>query len=106
MKALLDNIRLLVLGLLLHAIALLAVRGPFANMAEGELRCESGGAVVVRVAGKDYAANGRRSSRYPSIQQIWNSHAYPSANIDRLVVCGLFERFARKRFGTYCRGPA
>ena len=48
MKALLDNIRLLVLGLLLHAIALLAVRGPFANMAEGELRCESGGAVVVR----------------------------------------------------------
>ena len=89
MKALQDTVTLLVMSLLLAAIGLLAVRWPFANMAEGQLRCESGGALVVRVAGKDYAANGRASSRYPPIQQIWNSDAYPSANIDRLIVRGL-----------------
>jgi hypothetical protein len=89
MKALLDTVTLLAIGLLLAAVAMLAMRWPFANMAEGELRCESGGAVIVRVAGKDYAANGLASARYPPIQQIWNNDTYPNADIGRLIARGL-----------------
>jgi hypothetical protein len=58
-------------------------------MAVGELRCEDGGAVVVRVLGKDYAANGIASSHYPPLQQIWNNDTYPDTNIDRLIARGL-----------------
>ena len=47
--------------------ATLALCWPFANMAEGELRCESGGAVVVKIAGEDYAVNGMASRLYPPI---------------------------------------
>jgi hypothetical protein len=89
MRILLNTITLLAIGLLIAAIVLLAVRWPFANMASGELRCDDGGAVVVRVAGKDYAVNGRASSRYPPIQQIWNNDTYPDTNIDRLIARGL-----------------
>ena len=45
--------------------------------------------MVVRVAGKDYAVNGMASSRYPPIQQVWNSNTYPDTNIDRLIARGL-----------------
>ena len=89
MRILLNTAALFAIGLLLAAIAILAVRWPFANMAAGELRCDDGGAVVVRVAGKDYAVNGMASSRYPPIQQIWNNDTYPDTNIDRLIARGL-----------------
>ena len=89
MRVLLDAVTLLAIGLLLAAIVTLGLRWPFANMAEGELRCESGGAVVVRIAGKDYAVNGMASARYPPIQSIWNNDNYPGTNIDRIVVRGL-----------------
>jgi hypothetical protein len=89
MRVLLDAVTLLAIGLLLAAIVTLGLRWPFANMAEGELRCESGGAVVVRIAGKDYAVNGMASERYPPIQSIWNNDNYPGTNIDRIVVRGL-----------------
>ena len=89
MRILLNTAALFAIGLLLAAIAILAVRWPFANMAAGELRCDGGGAVVVRVAGKDYAVNGIASSRYPPIQQVWNSNTYPDTNIDRLIARGL-----------------
>ena len=89
MRILLDTAALFVIGLLIAAIVMLAVRWPFANMAAGELRCDGGGAVVVRVAGKDYAVNGIASSRYPPIQQVWNSNTYPDTNIDRLIARGL-----------------
>jgi hypothetical protein len=29
------------------------------------------------------------SSRYPPVQQIWNSATYPNVDIDRLVIKGL-----------------
>ena len=70
MKVLLDAIAVLAIGLLLAAIATLALRWPFANLAEGELRCEKGGAIVVRIAGKDYAANGMASTQYPPFRAI------------------------------------
>lgn len=89
MKALLDTVTLLAIGVLLAAIATLGVRWPFANMAAGELRCEDRGAVVVRVSGTDYAVNGMASSRYPPVQQIWNDDTYPGTNIDRLTAHGL-----------------
>jgi len=89
MRVLLDTVALFAIGLLMAAITMLAVRWPFANMASGELRCDDGGAVVVRVAGKDYAVNGMAGSRYPPIQQIWNNDTYPDTNIDRLIARGL-----------------
>jgi hypothetical protein len=89
MKVLLDAVTLCALGLLLAALATVVLRWPFADMAAGELRCESGGALVVRVAGKDYAVNGMASARYPPIQRIWNQGNFPNTNIDRLIVRGL-----------------
>jgi hypothetical protein len=77
MKVLLDALTLLAIGLMLAGVATLALRWPFTNMAEGELRCESGGAVVVKIAGKDYAVNGMASTRYPPMQQIWGSPEAP-----------------------------
>ena len=89
MKILLDAVALLAIGLLLATIATVGLRWPFANMAEGELRCEGGGAVVVRIAGKDYAVNGMASMRYPPIQSVWNQDNFPSTNIDRIIARGL-----------------
>jgi hypothetical protein len=40
MKVLLNAVTVLAIGLLLAAIATLALRWPFANLAQGELRCE------------------------------------------------------------------
>jgi hypothetical protein len=88
-KVLLDVVALFAIGLLFAGIATMGVRWPFANMAEGELRCESGGAVVVKIAGKDYAVNGMASTRYPPIQQIWNDANYPGTRIDRIITRGL-----------------
>ena len=89
MRVLLNAVTFLAIVLLLAAIATPGLQWPFANFGVGELRCESGGAVVVSVAGKDYAVNGMASSRYPPIQQIWNKGTYPGTNIDRLVTRGL-----------------
>jgi hypothetical protein len=89
MSVLLNAITLLTIGLLVVAIAALGVTWPFANMAEGELRCEGKGAVIVRVLGKDYAANGVASARYPPLQQIWNSETYANTDVDRLIARGL-----------------
>jgi hypothetical protein len=89
MRALPNTVTLLAIGLLIAAIALLAVRWPFANLAAGELRCDDSGAVVVRIAGEDYAVNGMASSRYPPIQQIWNNDTYPDTNINLLIAHGL-----------------
>ena len=89
MRVLLNAITLFAIALLVAAVATLGVWWPFANMAVGELRCEDGGAVVVRVLGKDYAANGKASAQYPPLQKIWNKDTYPDTNINRLVARGL-----------------
>jgi hypothetical protein len=70
-------------------VTYVGISWPFTDLAQGELRCEKGGAVVIRIAGKDYAVNGAASSLYPPVQQIWNSDTYPNADIDRLIVKGL-----------------
>jgi hypothetical protein len=89
MKVLLDAVTLFVIGSLLAAVATVALRWPFADMATGELRCEGGGALVVRIGRKDYAVNGMASTRYPPIQRIWNQDNFPNTNIDRLIIRGL-----------------
>jgi hypothetical protein len=89
MRLIIDVITLLMIALILGSVAVLVADWPFTNSAQGKLRCEDAGAVVIHVAGKDYAVNGMASSRYPPIQRIWNSAAYPEADIDRLIVEGL-----------------
>jgi hypothetical protein len=89
MRLVIEAALILVIGLVGGSVAYVDISWPFTDLAEGELRCEEGGAVVVRIAGKDYAVNGAASSRYPPVQQIWNSATYPNTDIDRLIVKGL-----------------
>jgi hypothetical protein len=56
------------------------------NVAQGEVRCEGAGAIVINIDGTDYAVNGMASRRFPPIQ---NATAYPESDIDRIVVTGL-----------------
>jgi hypothetical protein len=80
---------ILALALSLLVLALLGWYSGYAKEAQGELRCEGAGAVVINVDGKDYAVNGMASSRYPLIERIWNSATHPEANIDRSLTHGL-----------------
>jgi hypothetical protein len=54
-------------------------------MAQGEVRCEGAGAVVINIE----AVNGMASRRYPPIQRVWNSASHPESDIDRIIVRGL-----------------
>lgn len=85
----LAGVAVLIVCPLAGLIAATTLSWPFHDFAEGELRCEGRGALVIRVAGKDYAVNGLAGGRYPPIQNIWNTATYPEANIDRIVVEGL-----------------
>jgi len=61
-------------------------------MAQGVLRCEGAGAVVINIDGADYAVNGMASRRYPPIQRVWNNSSHPENDIDdidRIIVRGL-----------------
>jgi hypothetical protein len=89
MRWIIDAITALVIGLVCGSIAVLALDWPFFDLAEGELRCEGKGAVVIKVAGEDYAVNGLAAAHYPPIQRIWNEATYPETNIDRIIVRGL-----------------
>jgi hypothetical protein len=78
-----------VMRLIICTIAFVGVVGtafalPPIDVAEGEIRCESPGAVVVNVAGQDYAVNAIARWRYPPIELIWKD-----ADIDQLVTRGL-----------------
>jgi hypothetical protein len=59
------------------------------NLAQGEVRCEGAGAVVIKIDDADYAVNGMASRLYPPIQRVWNATTYPQSNIDRIIVTGL-----------------
>jgi hypothetical protein len=47
-----------ILGLIFSATIVLLDDWPFTNFSQGELRCEGAGAIVIRIAGNDYAVNG------------------------------------------------
>jgi hypothetical protein len=67
---------------------LLTSRSP-SKVAQGEVRCEGAGAVVINIDGADYAVNGMASRRYPPVQRVWNSASHPESDIDRIIVRGL-----------------
>ena len=56
---------------------------------QGELRCEGAGAVIINIAGEDYAVNGMAGGQYPPVQRVWNKETYPETDVDRLIVRGL-----------------
>jgi hypothetical protein len=83
-------ITLLMVILTIGSTSALFLKGSSApKMAQGEVRCEGSGAVVINIAGRDYAVNGMASRRYPPIQSVWNAIAYPESDIDRIIVRGL-----------------
>jgi hypothetical protein len=53
------------------------------KLAQGELRCEGAGAVIIIVAGTMGALH------HPPIQRMWNNATYPETDIDRIIVQGL-----------------
>jgi hypothetical protein len=80
------------IGLLMLALTISSTAALFkgrSNVAQGEVRCEGAGAIVINIDGADYAVNGMASRRYPPIQRVWNIANYPQSNIDRIVVTGL-----------------
>lgn len=80
-------IALLVSGATVWTIAVLVPSSPSIERADVELRCEGAGGVIINVAGKDYAVNGKAGPNYPPIQTLWTT--VPQAKIDRLIVHGL-----------------
>lgn len=89
MRLLIEVLALLVIGAIVLSIAIVVLgRNPL-KLAQGELRCEGGGAIIINVGGKDYAVNGMAGPRYPPIQSFWNKNSYPETDIDRLIVRGL-----------------
>jgi hypothetical protein len=83
-------IALLMLTLTTSSTAALFLKGGSpSDMAQGEVRCEGAGAIVINIGGADYAVNGMASRRYPPIQRVWNTTTYPQSNIDRIIVTGL-----------------
>ena len=77
-------------GLTISSIAALSLKSESpSKMAQGEVRCEGAGAVVIKIEGADYAVNGMASRRYPPIQRVWNSATHPESDIDRIIVRGL-----------------
>jgi hypothetical protein len=90
MRSIPAAIAFLVLGLTISSMATLFSKGapPF-KMAQGEVRCEGLGAVVINIDGADYAVNGMASRRYPPLQRVWNPTTFPETNLDRIIVRGL-----------------
>jgi hypothetical protein len=89
MRLIIGTIALLVIGALVGTMAVFVLGKPSVKLAEGELRCEGAGAVIIKIAGKDYAVNGMASRNYPVIQTIWNETTGSKMDIDRLIVQGL-----------------
>ena len=55
--------RFLIAAIALLILGVLGWYSGYAGEAQGELRCEGGGAVIINIGGKDYAVNGMASGR-------------------------------------------
>jgi hypothetical protein len=83
-------VALLMVGLTISSMGALFLKSVSpSKMAQGEVRCEGAGAVVINIDGADYAVNGMASRRYPPIQRVWNSATHPESDIDSIIVRGL-----------------
>jgi hypothetical protein len=89
MRLIINAIALFAISVIITTFVLYLLGSPTLHLAEGQLRCEGAGAVVIRVSGKDYAVNGMASRNYPMIQTIWNETTGPKVNVDRLIAQGL-----------------
>lgn len=89
MKLLVEVVALLVISAIVISIAIVVLGRNPVKLAQGELRCQGGGAIIINVDGKDYAVNGMASPRYPPIQNIWNKTTFPETDTDRLIARGL-----------------
>jgi len=89
MRLLITAIALLVISAIFGSIAAWVLGWSSFKLAQGELRCEGAGAVIINVAGEDYAVNGMAGPHYPPIQRVWNDATYPETDIDRIIVRGL-----------------
>jgi hypothetical protein len=89
MRFIIGAIALLVIGAIAVSLAAFILGRSSLKLAEGELRCEGAGAVIVNVGGTDYAVNAMAGLRYPPIQGIWNNATHPETNIERIIDRGL-----------------
>jgi Protein of unknown function (DUF2511) len=63
-------------------------RWPF-GVAQGRLRCEGRGAIILTAQGDDYAVNGMAANRYASIPAIWKKGNDPNIDIGPIISRGL-----------------
>ena len=89
MRSIPAAVALLMLALTISSTVAALMKSSASKMAQGDVRCEGAGAVVINIDGADYAVNGMASRRYPPIQQVWNAATHPEADIDRIIVVGL-----------------
>jgi hypothetical protein len=89
MRLLIAAIALLVIGVMFGSIAAWVLGWSSFKLAQGDLRCEGAGAVVINIAGEDYAVNGLAGWQYPPVQIVWNKASYPDADLDRILIRGL-----------------
>ena len=89
MRARIGIIALLLIGAIIGPLAVLVWDRSSINLAQGELRCESPGAVIINVGGSDYGDYAIGAWRYPPIERVWNATTYPEINIDRIIDRGL-----------------
>jgi hypothetical protein len=88
MRLIIAAIALFAPGSIVSAIAGL-VGGWSVETGQGELRCEGVGAVIINIAGEDYAVDPIAGWQYPPVQRVWNDAAYPEVDIDRILARGL-----------------
>jgi hypothetical protein len=90
MRSIPAAVALLMVGLTISSLGALFLKsGSPSKMAQGQVRCEGAGAVVINIDGADYAVNGMASRRYPPIQRVWNRGTHRESDIDRIIVRGL-----------------
>ena len=89
MRSIPAAIALLMLALTISSVLAIFRDNPSTQMAQGALRCEGAGAVVINIDGVDYAANGMASGLYPPVQRVWNAATYPESDLDRVIIAGL-----------------
>jgi len=89
MRLLIAAIALLVSGVMFGSIAAWVLGWSSFKLAQGDLRCEGAGAVVINIAGEDYAVNAIAGWQYPPVQLVWNKASHPEADLDRILARSL-----------------
>ena len=70
MKLIIEVLALLVISAIVIFIAIVVLGRNPVKLAQGELRCQGGGAIIINIEGKDYAVNGMASVVMPAMAEI------------------------------------